>query len=211
MAARVPSAGLIFRQTIFSRPSFIQAPVREGHMKSLVVFVSCATLAAGLASLPSSAVAQQKSPVAQDAVRAGLPDTTLCPESIAAIATCYTAKLETGASLFSAIPKNWNGNLIVFAHGGPSYTPPTATPLQRFVIASSVAVKRGFAWIASTYRREGFGVRMAAEDSDDARKFFVARIATPKRTILHGVSYGGVVGAKLVETYAKKDGSTNFD
>ena len=41
-------------------------------MKSLVVFVFCATLAAGLASLPSSAVAQQKAPLAQDAVRAAL-------------------------------------------------------------------------------------------------------------------------------------------
>jgi hypothetical protein len=152
--------------------------------------------------------------LAQDAVRAALPDTTPCPESIAAIATCYTAKHETGAYLFAAMPKNWNGNLIVFAHGGPSHTPPTETSLQRapyVVNGSPVAVKRGFAWIASSYRREGFGVRMAAEDSDDARKFFIARIATPKRTILHGVSYGGAVGAKLVETYAKKDGTTNFD
>jgi hypothetical protein len=53
---------------------------------------------------------------------------------------------------------------------------------------------------------------MAAEDSDDARKFFIARFATPMRTILHGNSYGGLVGAKLVETYAKNpDGSTNFN
>jgi hypothetical protein len=51
-----------------------------------------------------------------------------------------------------------------------------------------------------------------AEDSDNARKFFIARFPTPKRIILHGNSYGGIVGAKLIETYAKKDdGSTNFD
>jgi hypothetical protein len=36
----------------------------------------------------------------------------------------------------------------------------------------AVAIKRGFAWIASTYRREGWGLRLDAEDSDDARKFF---------------------------------------
>jgi hypothetical protein len=74
-----------------------------------------------------------------------------------------------------------------------------------------VAVKRGFAWIASSYRREGYGVAMAAEDSDDALKFFIARFATPKRTILYGGSYGAIVGAKVIESYAKKDGSTNFD
>jgi hypothetical protein len=53
---------------------------------------------------------------------------------------------------------------------------------------------------------------MAAEDSDNARRFFLARFATPKRIILHGISYGGLVGAKLVDTYSKNpDGSTNFD
>src|ERR1700720_3698276 len=124
--------------------------------------------------------------LAQDAVRAALPDTTPCPESIAAIATCYTAKHETGAYLYIVMPKNWNGNLVVVAHGGPTFTPPTATSNQRYVdrAGGSVAVKRGFAWIASSYRREGYGVAMAAEDSDNARKFFIARFATPKRIIL---------------------------
>jgi hypothetical protein len=153
--------------------------------------------------------------LAQNAVRAALPDTTPCPESVASIATCYTAKHETGAYLYTVMPENWNGNLVVFARGGPPLTPPTATSGQRYVAAAGggpVAVKRGFAWIGSSYRREGFGVAMAAEDSDDARKFFIARFATPKRTILYGGSLGGIVGAKVIESYAKKkDGSTNFD
>ena len=52
------------------------------------------------------------------------PDTVTCPEAIAPIATCYTTKLDTGAYLLAAVPRNWNGNLIVFAHGGPG-------PIQR--------------------------------------------------------------------------------
>ena len=136
---------------------------------------------------------------AQEA-KAALPDVTTCPESIAAIATCYSAKQETGAYLLAAMPKNWNGNLIVFAHGGPDTAPPTATRSQADLDKYAVAVKRGFAWIATTYQREGYGIAMAVEDSDNARKFFIARIAKPQRTILHGASYGGLVGAKLVET-----------
>ena len=148
---------------------------------------------------------------AQEA-KAALPDVTACPESIAAIATCYTAKQGTGAYLLAAMPKNWNGNLIVFAHGGPDTAPPTATRSQADLAKYAVAVQRGFAWIATTYRREGYGIAMAVEDSDNARKFFIARIAKPQRTILHGTSYGGLVGAKLVETRAKNpDGSPNFD
>jgi hypothetical protein len=150
--------------------------------------------------------------LAQNAWQAGLPETTPCPQSIAAIATCYAAKHETGAYLLAAMPKDWNGDLIVFAHGGPDVAPPTSTRSLPDLDKYSVAVRRGFAWAASTYRRSGYGVHMAAQDSDDARKFFIARIAKPKRTILHGASYGGLVGAKLIETFAKNpDGSSNYD
>jgi hypothetical protein len=141
-----------------------------------------------------------------------LPDTTACPEAIAAIATCYAAKHETGAYITAALPKSWNGNLVVFAHGGPSLLPPTPNGSRSDLEKYSFAVRRGFAWVASSYRREGYGVAMAAEDSDNARKFFIARIGKPQRTILHGASYGGLVGAKLIETYAKNpDGSLNYD
>jgi len=149
---------------------------------------------------------------AQEAQKAALPDTTACPEAIADIATCYTAKHETGAFITAALPKSWNGNLVVFAHGGPSVLPPTANGSKLDLNKYSYAVRRGFAWVASSYRREGYGVAMAAADSDNARKFFIARLGKPQRTVLHGASYGGLVGAKLIETYAKNpDGSSNFD
>jgi hypothetical protein len=150
--------------------------------------------------------------VAQEAQKAALPDATPCPDQVAAIATCYTAKLETGAYVTAAMPKSWNGDLVVFAHGGPSLLPPTATSSKTDLDKYAYAVRRGLAWVASTYRREGYGVAMAAADTDDARRLFIARIAKPRRTVLHGASYGGLVGAKLIETYAKNpDGSLNFD
>ena len=139
--------------------------------------------------------------IAQD-TRKPLPDTTKCPDAIVNEATCYSARLATGAYLLAAMPRNWNGNLIVFAHGGPHIVPPTATTSHTDLDKYGIGVKLGFAWIASTYRREGYGVQMAVDDTEDARKFFIERIATPRRTILHGASYGGLVGAKLLETRA---------
>jgi hypothetical protein len=147
-----------------------------------------------------------------EAPKAALPAATACPAAVAEIATCYSEKLGTGAYLLAAMPKDWNGNLIVFGHGGPAVVPPTATSSQNDLAKYSFAIKGGFAWIASTYRREGYGVQMAAEDSDQARKFFIERIGKPRRTIYHGASYGGLVGAKLIEAYAKNaDGSVNYD
>ncbi len=128
---------------------------------------------------------------AQEAQKAALPDTTPCPEAIAAIASCYGVKHETGAYITAAVPKNWNGHLVVFAHGGPSLLPPTATGSKTDLDKYAYAVRRGFAWVASSYRREGYGVAMAAADTDNARKFFIARIGKPQRTVLHGASYGG--------------------
>jgi len=141
-----------------------------------------------------------------------LPDTVACPAAVAEIATCYSAKLESGAYLLAAMPKSWNGNLIVFGHGGPAVAPPSASGSQNDLARYSFQVKSGFAWIASSFRREGYGVQMAVEDSDQARIFFIERIAKPRRTIYHGQSYGGLVGAKLIETHARNaDGGVSFD
>ena len=158
-----------------------------------------AGLGAMALALAASVEAQEKA--------ATPPPATACPEAVAAIATCYTAKLETGAYLLAAMPKTWNGNLIVFAHGGPSVVPPAANDSEDDLAKYAIGVRMGFAWVASTYRKEGYGVQMAGADTDDARKFFVDRIGKPKRTILHGASYGGLVGAKLIETSANYDGA----
>jgi GNAT superfamily N-acetyltransferase len=149
---------------------------------------------------------------AEDFAKAALPDTVACPQAIADITTCYAARHSTASYLLAAMPKDWNGKLIVFAHGGPYLEPPKEAQAQLDLAKYSIAVKLGFAWVASSYRREGYGVRMAAEDTDLARRFFFERIGRPTRTILHGASYGGLVGARLLETYAKNpDGSLNYD
>jgi hypothetical protein len=140
------------------------------------------------------------------------PAVTACPAAVAEIATCYSEKLGSGAYVLAALPKDWNGNLIVFGHGGPAVVPPTATTSQNDLTKYAFAVKSGYGWVASSYRREGYGVQMAAEDSDEARKFFIEHIAKPRRTIFHGASYGGLVGAKLLEAHARKpDGSADYD
>jgi len=150
--------------------------------------------------------------LAQDAPKAALSDATACPDAVAAIATCYLAKDENGGFITAAIPKNWNGDLIVFAHGGPSLVPPAPNGSKSDLDRNAFEVQRGFAWVASSYRRAGYGIGMAAADTDNARKFFITHFGKPRRTIMHGTSYGGLVGAKLIETYTKgPDGSTSYD
>ena len=47
---------------------------------------------------------------------------------------------------------------------------------------------------------------MAAEDTERLRRIFVAHFGAPRRTLLHGQSYGAGVAAKAAELYAPVGG-----
>lgn len=135
-----------------------------------------------------------------------------CPDSVKVIATCSSTRDDHGAWVWAAIPKRWNKTLIVHAHGGPSLNAPelheAIEDMQRF----EIFVRHGYAWVSSTYRRGGYGVRMAAADVDNSRELFWRAFGKPDRTILHGQSYGGNVAAKAAELYALDvQGTPNYD
>jgi len=124
-----------------------------------------------------------------------------CPAGLESVAQCYRGSDANGARYWIAVPRQWNHMLVVHAHGGPRLSQATndnnVEDLERF----AVTVKQGFAWAGSTYRRPGYGVKMAAEDTENLRKIFIERFGKPERTILHGQSWGGNVAAKAVELY----------
>ena len=135
-----------------------------------------------------------------------------CPEGLPAETRCLSGQDAHGAYYWIAVPKAWNGSLVVHSHGGPRLKAPrpddAVEDLQRF----SVAVAEGFAWAGSNYRREGYGVRSAAEDTDTLRQLFWRQFGRPKHTLLHGQSWGGNVAAKTAELYGKgPDGKPVYD
>jgi hypothetical protein len=162
-----------------------------------LALAACAT--PGAAQTPPSAVSSA-------------PVDAACPDGLPAGARCYNGRSEEGAFYWIAIPADWNGVLVVHSHGGPRTQAPDLNDpvddLQRF----SVMVREGYAWAGSTYRRGGYGVRMAAEDTDILRRIFWARFGKPKYTIVHGQSWGGNVAAKVSELYAVDgNGQRNYD
>ncbi len=138
------------------------------------------------------------------------PQARACPAEVPAGATCHTGEDGLGGFYWIALPANWKpetGVLVVHAHGGPADTGPARLErgeedLKRW----AVTVKAGHAWAGATYRRGGFGVTMAAEDTERVRRVFVKHFGPPRRTLLHGQSYGASVAAKAAELYATVDG-----
>lgn len=133
------------------------------------------------------------------------PTPATCPADLAGTATCYTGRSAEGAYYAIAVPDKWNGSLVMHAHGGPdlgegSDPERSIGDLERW----SVMVEQGYAWAGSSYRRGGYGTRMAAADTESLRRLFVSTFRRPERTYLHGQSWGGNVAAKAVELYGSK-------
>jgi len=138
------------------------------------------------------------------------PQPRTCPGELPAGSRCFTGEDGLGGYYWMALPADWRpatGVLVVHAHGGPADTGPARfdrgeEDLKRWAIT----VKEGHAWVASTYRRGGYGVSMAAEDTERARRAFVRHFGPPRRTLLHGQSYGAGVASVAAERYATVDG-----
>ncbi|MFE3163200.1 hypothetical protein [Streptomyces sp. NPDC059224] len=160
-------------------------------------------LLASLAAALTAAVAG--APPAQ--AQAAPPAAVACPAELDGRATCYTGQDIHGAYYAIAVPAHWNGSLVVHAHGGPDLG--TGSDPARSVddlARWSVMVKEGYAWAGSSYRRGGYGTRMAAEDTENVRRLFVENFGGPRRTYVHGQSWGGDVAAKVVEVYGRRGG-----
>ena len=162
------------------------------RLPALIAFTRC--LAAAIV-LPTSVAADVIDPSVAMQQRP-------CPEQLGALATCYSGRDSNGAWYLAAVPKDWNQALVVHAHGGPRLGQPKPNDSDEDLERFAIMVSKGYAWVGSTYRRGGYGVRMAAADVDNSRAAFWSRFGQPKLTILHGQSYGGNVAAKLAELHA---------
>ncbi|MBU6167047.1 MAG: hypothetical protein KGQ52_13110 [Alphaproteobacteria bacterium] len=125
-----------------------------------------------------------------------------CPAAVGPNVICSEMRDEAGALVLAARPRNANGILIVHAHGGPRLDPPAAGDNDEDLDRFAAFVRAGYGWVGSSYRRGGYGVRMAAADVDRSRALYWASFGRPRLTILHGQSWGGNVAARLAESGA---------
>ena len=133
-------------------------------------------------------------------------ESTPCPKLIPSGTDCWLGRDANGAYYWIAKPREWNGVLVVHTHGGPRTAAPKPDSEVEDLDRFAVIVKQGFAMAASSYREGGYvGVATAAEDSENLRKIYVAKFGKPRRTIVHGQSWGGGVAAYMVERYGAGD------
>lgn len=149
-------------------------------------------------------------PTAPTASSEAAPVAEACPAGVPAGIRCLRGIDSKGAHYLIAMPAQWNGVLVVHAHGGP--------PLELKRTRADEDIKRwaiwpraGYAYAASVYSKGGIEMRSAAEDSDRVRRIFVEHVGKPRRTILHGQSWGGGVGAMGGQMFAAPGTTSPYD
>ncbi|MER7008793.1 phthalyl amidase [Dactylosporangium sp. NPDC000555] len=114
------------------------------------------------------------------------------------VSKTYTG-IEDGAAFRMEVPLNWNGELVVFAHGyrGAGVTVRVDNPDLR-----AHYVARGFAWAASSYQTNGYDVGQGVRDSHALIAQFARVHGTAARTVyLTGGSMGGHITAVAIEQF----------
>lgn len=108
--------------------------------------------------------------------------------------------VHAGAGYRIEVPKNWNGNLVLYCHGYRGYGAEltVSNPSIRKYL-----VEKGYAWAASSYRTNGYDVKMGAIDTHALTKLFNGLVGKPKRTYIMGHSMGGHITAVTIEQYPK--------
>lgn len=108
-----------------------------------------------------------------------------------------------GASYQIEVPKNWNGMLVMYAHGyagtGANLTA-GAPAMRRYLLT------QGYAWAASSYSKNYYDVRAGVEDTNALALAFNGiaaqngrTLAAPSKTYIVGVSMGGHIASAAVD------------
>jgi hypothetical protein len=106
--------------------------------------------------------------------------------------------VHTGAGYRIEVPDNWNGDLVVWAHGfrgaGLELTVDNH-PLRALLIPL------GYAWAASSYSRNDYDISTGVQDTHALVQRFNGLVGNPDLVYLTGASMGGHVTAVSIEQY----------
>jgi pimeloyl-ACP methyl ester carboxylesterase len=109
-------------------------------------------------------------------------------------------ELGPGALYRLVRPTNWNGTLLLYAHGYVSPDQPVAIPPDAELVIALVA-PRGIAVAVSSFSENGWAVKDGTQRTHQLLGIFTSKFGEPSRVYAAGGSMGGLIAIRLVETY----------
>ncbi len=127
-------------------------------------------------------------------------------DSVDVTATDRWAGVLGGAAYRIEVPANWNGKLVMYAHGyrGTGEALTVSNPsIRRYL------VNNGYAWAASSYSKNYYDVRAGVEDTNALALQFNTiaaangrTLGAPDKVFITGHSMGGHIAAAAIEQEA---------
>jgi pimeloyl-ACP methyl ester carboxylesterase len=109
-------------------------------------------------------------------------------------------RLGPGALYRLVRPTNWNGSLVLYAHGFVFKSAPVVLPAEADVLASFL-VPQGFALAFSSFSENGWVVKDGAQRTHQLLGIFTSKFGAPTQVFIGGASMGGLIAIKLVEQF----------
>ena len=97
-------------------------------------------------------------------------------------------------------PSNWNGILLLYAHGYVSTDAPVGIPPDALLVISLLA-PQGFAVAVSSFSDNGWVVKEGTQRTHQLLGLFTSRFGQPARVYAAGASMGGLIAIRLIETW----------
>ena len=127
-------------------------------------------------------------------------------DTVVMSSTSRWAGVQGGAAYQVEVPANWNGKLVMYAHGyrgeGAALTV-SAPSIRRWL------VQNGYAWAASSYSKNYYDVRAGVEDTNALALAFnkiatanSRTLAAPSKIYITGHSMGGHITGAAIEAEA---------
>lgn len=123
-----------------------------------------------------------------------------------ATASCTDGTQPSGATYRICMPDDWNGKLLVYAHGYVAPTRPLGIPEDQLGVPGSPTVAElantlGYGFVTSGYSTNGLAIQQGIADLVDAVAIFSAQEGEPSQVLLAGVSEGGAITVLALERH----------
>jgi pimeloyl-ACP methyl ester carboxylesterase len=106
------------------------------------------------------------------------------------------------------IPPNWNGHLVIYAHGYVAPQAPLQLPVDELTLPDgtfvpNVLMSQGFAFATSSFHKNGVAVEQGAEDLNSLLQHFktVVGPGSLQKVLITGASEGGLIVLLLLEQH----------
>lgn len=112
-----------------------------------------------------------------------------------------------GAPYRIRVPANWNGSLLIFAHGYRDKLDhlgefeDRSAPVAPTPALEAPLLAQGYALAGSAYKSNGWAVDEGLKDTKNLAVFFRSRVGQPKHTILWALSLGSIIAFKSMEEF----------